>query len=211
MTTVAPCSGQLSAYNQDTKPHTTDLRQTDSLICPCPMSILICPCPMSSLICPCPMSILICPNPMSSLIYPCPVSSLCPMSSLICLCPMSSLSVRVPCPVYLSVSHVQSYLCPMSTLIHPFPMSITRITDTHKCPKVFLPGSFSLSKLVLRRALMIYTLLMNSNKLRLNTDQTEIMPLGSASRLNLVGSEIANTGGNKTPFKPSVKRVWGLS
>ena len=211
MTTVAPCSGQLSAYNQDTKPHTTDLRQTDSLICPCPMSILICP------------------NPMSSLIYPCPVSSLCPMSSLICLCPMSSLSVRVPCPDYLSVSHVQSYLCvshvhshlsvshvqsylcPMSTLIHPFPMSITRITDTHKCPKVFLPGSFSLSKLVQRRALMIYTLLMNSNKLRLNTDQTEIMPLGSASRLNLVGSEIANTGGNKTPFKPSVKRVWGLS
>lgn len=150
-----------------------------------------------------------------SVCSPCPVRVPCPLAAVRVTCPLSSvrvqsslLSVRFPCPVlplfhvrsHLSGSHAQSYLCPMSTLIHPFPTSITRITDRHKSPKVLLPGSFSLSKLVLRHALIIYTLLVNSNKLRLNTDQTEIMLVGSASRLSLVGRDLASTGGNKTPF-----------
>ena len=46
---------------------------------------------------------------------------------------------------------------------------------------------------------------MNSNKLKLNTDKTEVMPVGSASRVALVGSECANIGGNSVPFKLSVK------
>ncbi|WP_419618910.1 hypothetical protein, partial [Thiolapillus sp.] len=46
---------------------------------------------------------------------------------------------------------------------------------------------------------------MNSNKLKLNTDKTEVMPVGSASRVALVESECANIGGNSVPFKMSVK------
>ena len=46
---------------------------------------------------------------------------------------------------------------------------------------------------------------MNSNKLKLNTDKTEDMPVGSASRVALVESECANIGGNSVPFKTSVK------
>ena len=46
---------------------------------------------------------------------------------------------------------------------------------------------------------------MNSNKLKLNTDKTEVMPVGSASRIALVESECANIGGNSVPFKTSVK------
>ena len=46
---------------------------------------------------------------------------------------------------------------------------------------------------------------MNSNKLQLNTDKTEVMPVGSASRVALVESECANIGGNSVPFKMSVK------
>ena len=46
---------------------------------------------------------------------------------------------------------------------------------------------------------------MNSNKLKLNTDKTEIMPVGSASCLESVDSECANIGGNSVPFKTSVK------
>ena len=46
---------------------------------------------------------------------------------------------------------------------------------------------------------------MNSNKLKLNTDKTEVMPVGSASRLESVDSECANIGGNSVPFKTSVK------
>ena len=46
---------------------------------------------------------------------------------------------------------------------------------------------------------------MNSNKLKLNTDKTEVMPVGSASRVALVESECANIDGNSVPFKMSVK------
>ena len=46
---------------------------------------------------------------------------------------------------------------------------------------------------------------MNSNKLKLNTDKTEVMPVGSASCLESVDSECANFGGNSVPFKTSVK------
>ena len=46
---------------------------------------------------------------------------------------------------------------------------------------------------------------MNSNKLKLNTDKTEVMPVGSASCLESVNSECANIGGNSVPFKTSVK------
>ena len=37
---------------------------------------------------------------------------------------------------------------------------------------------------------------MNSNKLKLNTDKTEVMPACSASRLESIDSECANIGGN---------------
>ena len=46
---------------------------------------------------------------------------------------------------------------------------------------------------------------MNSNKLKLNTDKTEVMPVVSASCLESVDSECANIGGNSVPFKTSVK------
>ena len=45
---------------------------------------------------------------------------------------------------------------------------------------------------------------MNSNKPKLNTDKTEVMPVGSASRVALVESECANIGGNSVPFKTAV-------
>ena len=45
----------------------------------------------------------------------------------------------------------------------------------------------------------------NSNKLKLNTDKTEVMPVGSASRVALAKSECANIGGNSASFKMSVK------
>ena len=41
---------------------------------------------------------------------------------------------------------------------------------------------------------------MNSNKLKLNTDKTEVMPVGSASRLESFDSECVNIGGNSVPF-----------
>ena len=45
---------------------------------------------------------------------------------------------------------------------------------------------------------------MNSNKLKLNTDKTEVMHVGSVSRHESVDSECANIGGNSVTFKTSV-------
>ena len=46
---------------------------------------------------------------------------------------------------------------------------------------------------------------MNSNKLMLNTDKTELMPVGSSARLELVGGDSAMIGGSRVDFKSSVK------
>ena len=46
---------------------------------------------------------------------------------------------------------------------------------------------------------------MNSNKLKLNTDKTEVMPVGTSSNLKLVNCESASIGGNDIVFKKAVK------
>ena len=46
---------------------------------------------------------------------------------------------------------------------------------------------------------------MNSNKLMLNTDKTEVMAVGTSSRLSRVDCNSANIGGSSIPFETSVK------
>ena len=46
---------------------------------------------------------------------------------------------------------------------------------------------------------------MNSNKLILNTDKTEVMAVGTSSRLSRVDCNSANIGDSNIPFKTSVK------
>ena len=48
-------------------------------------------------------------------------------------------------------------------------------------------------------------MMLKSNKLKLNTDKSEVMPVGSVSCLKSVDSECANIDGNSVPFKTSVK------
>ena len=46
---------------------------------------------------------------------------------------------------------------------------------------------------------------MTSNKLKLNTDKTEVMPAGTSSQLKLIDTNSANIGGTDIKFKDSVK------
>ena len=85
-------------------------------------------------------------------------------------------------------------------------MIITGTPITLSCPKVpHLISSFLFSPVFRQTCIDDVLLWMNSNKLKLNTDKTEVMPVGSASRLESVDSECANIGGNSVPFKTSVK------
>ena len=45
---------------------------------------------------------------------------------------------------------------------------------------------------------------MQSNKLKLNTEQTEMMLVGSSVRISLVGCESADIGGSCIPFQTTV-------
>ena len=65
-------------------------------------------------------------------------------------------------------------------------MTITSTPMTLNCPKVHHPiSSLSCSQTCIDEVL----LWMNSNKLQLNTNKTEVMPVDSASRLESVASE----------------------
>ena len=46
---------------------------------------------------------------------------------------------------------------------------------------------------------------MKSSKLKLNTDKTEVTPVGTSSRLSRVDCKSANIGGSNIPFKTPVK------
>ena len=75
---------------------------------------------------------------------------------------------------------------------------------TQSCPKGHHPiGSLLFNGI--QTCIYDVLLWMNSNKLKLNTDKTEVMPVGSTSCLESVDSECANIGGNSVPFKTSVK------
>ena len=48
---------------------------------------------------------------------------------------------------------------------------------------------------------------MNSNKLMLKTDKTEVMSVGTSSRLSQVDCNSENIGGSNIPFNTSVKYI----
>ena len=48
---------------------------------------------------------------------------------------------------------------------------------------------------------------MCSNKLKLNTEKTDVLPVGSASRLSTVGGGSVDIGGNRIEFKTSVRNL----
>ena len=80
-----------------------------------------------------------------------------------------------------------------------------KYADDTELSKRFPPDQFLYVQSCIQICIDDVLLWMNSNKLKLNTDKTEVMPVGSASCLESVDSECANIGGNSVPFKTSVK------
>ena len=46
-----------------------------------------------------------------------------------------------------------------------------------------------------------------SNKLKLNSEETEVLPVASTSRLSSVGRDSAGVGGKRIPFRSSVRNL----
>ena len=97
------------------------------------------------------------------------------------------------------------YSQPLSDVISLHNCNHHRYADNTELSKSAPPDQFLSVQSCIQTCIDDVLLWMNSNKLKLNTDKTEVMPVGSASRLKSVDSECANIGGNSVPFKTSVK------
>jgi len=97
------------------------------------------------------------------------------------------------------------YSQPLSDVISVHNCDYHKYADDTELSKSAPPDQFLSVQSCIQTCIDDVLLWMNSNKLKLNTDKTEVMPVGSASCLESVDSECANIGGNSVPFKTSVK------
>ncbi|WP_419600785.1 reverse transcriptase domain-containing protein [Thiolapillus sp.] len=97
------------------------------------------------------------------------------------------------------------YSQPLSDVISDHDCDYHKYADDTELSKGASPDQFDSVQSCIQTCIGDVLIWMNSNKLKLNTDKTEVMPVGSASRVALVESECANIGGNSVPFKMSVK------
>ena len=97
------------------------------------------------------------------------------------------------------------YSQPLSDVISDHDCDYHKYADDTELSKGASPDQFYSVQSCIQTCIGVVLIWMNSNKLKLNTDKTEVMPVGSASRIALVESECANIDGNSVPFKMSVK------
>ena len=97
------------------------------------------------------------------------------------------------------------YSQPLSDVISSHGCQYHKYADDTELSKSASPDSFSTVTLTVQSCVHDISSWMNSNKLKLNPDKTEVMPVGSVSRLALVGEESLNLGGATILFQPSVK------
>ena len=97
------------------------------------------------------------------------------------------------------------YSQPLSDVISVHNCDYHKYADDTELSKSAPPDQFLSVQSCIQTCIDDVLLWMKSNKLKLNTDKTEVMPVGSASCLESVDSECANIGGNSVPFKTSVK------
>ena len=76
-----------------------------------------------------------------------------------------------------------------------------KYADDTELSKDASPDQFDSAQSCIQTCIGDVLIWMNNNKVKLNIDKTEVMPVGSASRVALVESECANIGGNSVPFK----------
>ena len=97
------------------------------------------------------------------------------------------------------------YSQPLSDVISVHNCDYHKYAEDTELSKSAAPDQFLSVQSCIQTCIDDVLLWMNSNKLKLNTDKTEVMPDGSASCLESVDSECANTGGNSVSLKTSVK------
>ena len=113
----------------------------------------------------------------------------------------------------MSASHPLVYVVPPGSVLVPvlftlYPQPLSDVISVHDCDyhkyaddtelsKGASPNQFDCVQSCIQTCIGDVLIWMNSYKLNLNTDKTEVMPaVGSVSRVALVESVCANLGGN---------------
>ena len=97
------------------------------------------------------------------------------------------------------------YSQPLSDVIIAHSCDFHKYADDTEVSQSGTPGDFPPIQTSIETCVNNVLGWMNSNKLKLNTDKTEVLPVGSPGRLELIDSESADIGGSVVPFKSSVK------
>ena len=97
------------------------------------------------------------------------------------------------------------YSQPLSDVISDHDRDYHKYAGDTELSKRASPDQFNSVQSCIQTCIDDVLIWMSSNKLKLNTDKTEVMPVCSISRVALVESECANISGNSVPFKMSVK------
>ena len=98
-----------------------------------------------------------------------------------------------------------SYSQPLSDVISVHDCDYHKYADDTELSKGASHDQFDNVHTCIYTRIDVVIIWLNSNKLKLNTDKTEVMLVGSASRVGLVESECANIGRGSVPFKTAVK------
>ena len=97
------------------------------------------------------------------------------------------------------------YSQPLSDVFATYDCQFHKYADDTQLSKGSDPDAFCEAKSAIQCCIVDILSWMKSNYLKLNTDKTELMAVGSSSRLRLIGSDSACIGNNNIPFKTVVK------
>ena len=97
------------------------------------------------------------------------------------------------------------YSQPLSDVISAHSCDFYKYADDTEHSQSALPDEFCYVQTGIQTCIDDVLSWMNSNKFMLNTDKTEVMTVGTSSRLSLVDCDSANIVGSNIPLKTSVK------
>ena len=97
------------------------------------------------------------------------------------------------------------YVQPLSDVIVAHDCDFHKYADDTELSRSNPPDQFSTAQTAIQSCIVDILTWMNSNYLKLNTDKTELMPVGAASQLGLVDSGFVDIGGSDMAFQTTVK------
>ena len=97
------------------------------------------------------------------------------------------------------------YSQPLSDVIVDHGCDFHKYADDTELSNSAPPNDFLSTQCCVQSCIDDILLWMNSNKLKLNTDKTEVMPVGTSLSLGLVDGRSANIGGSDIAFQSSVR------